>query len=190
MGRRRSLKWSAWAVVLAMAGMAVDGFAESGVSGELGVTWEVDGSEISTADQVRVSVRAEAPVGYEIDLGDSEADFGEFSVVSKVRDESRLTGGGTRKVEMVRWILEPFLPGEYEVPAMTVTAWVLEREEGALKVLTRAVPIRVNSLLPGETKELDIKELTGAPGARGRGWWFMLVVALACGGVGGWRQLV
>jgi hypothetical protein len=189
MGRRRSLGLPAWAVALVMAGMAADGFAESGASGELTVTWEVDGSEISTADQVRVSVRAEAPADYEIDLGDSDADFGEFSVVSKVRDEPRLTGGGKRKVETVRWVLEPFLPGEYEVPAMTVTARVLEREDNPLEVVTEAVPIRVNSLLPGETKELDIKDLTGAPGAGGQGWWIILVVALACGGLGGWLVL-
>jgi hypothetical protein len=69
--------------------------------------------------------------------------------------------------------LEPFLPGEYEIPALTA------RFGEDVTIETEPVTVTVQSVLPPEAGEApDIKEIA-PPVSLSRGWWWLWVLAVA-----------
>ncbi|MEM7147338.1 MAG: hypothetical protein AAF591_19645 [Verrucomicrobiota bacterium] len=148
------------------------------------VSREIDRDALNTAEELRVTVHVEAPAGYAIDFGESEADFGEFAVIHRIETGPQLQSGGRRLAASVTWVLEPFLAGGYEVPAMIVRG-ENPASGDALSFELEAVPIEVRSLLPPETKNLDIRGLAPAE-SRGQGWWWGLVIVGVIGGFAYW----
>lgn len=145
----------------AVSANAVLGMAESG---GLEVFREVDREVMNTSDRLRVTIRVEAPADHRVFYEEDEADFGEFDVLHRIEEEERLTAGGSRRVRATTWVLEPFLAGDYTVPAMVVHAVPEEGGEGVSFELD-AKPIEVKSLLPAETQDLDIRPLVSPSGS-------------------------
>ena len=112
---------------------------------------------------------------------DSDGGFGEFAVVRDEEVSERLLDGG--RVQRVReYVLQPFLPGEYELPPLTVTI------NDSDSISSEALTIPVESVLPDpETADLlDIAEPLDMPAP----WWWWalgtLLLAVAAGAAWWW----
>ena len=141
----------------------------------------LDRSSLTTAESAVLRLAVEADEGATVAFPDSEAGFGEFAVVRDEEVSERLLDGG--RVERVReYVLQPFLPGEYELPPLTVTL------NDSDSISSEALTIPVESVLPDpETADLlDIAEPLDMPAP----WWWWalgaLLLAVAAGGAWWW----
>jgi hypothetical protein len=109
------------------------------------VTVDVNRLELNAAQHVRLAITAEVPPGYTLAWPAAEAKLGEFSVGSRSEAPARLRAG--RVSQSLTFTLEPFLPGEYTIPAMEIAyARIGSRDTGTVK--TDPVAVRVVSLIP------------------------------------------
>ena len=136
----------------------------------------LDRSSLSTAESVVLRLAVEADEGATVTFPDSDGGFGEFAVVRDEEVSERLLAGG--RVRRVReYVLQPFLPGEYELPPLTVTL------NDSDSISSEALTIPVESVLPDpETADLlDIAEPLDMPAP----WWWWalgtLLLAVAAG---------
>lgn len=141
----------------------------------------LDRSSLSTAESVVLRLAVEADEGATVTFPDSDGGFGEFAVVRDEEVSERLLDGG--RVQRVReYVLQPFLPGEYELPPLTVTL----NDSGSIS--SEALTIPVESVLPDpETADLrDIAEPLDMPAP----WWWWalgtLLLAVAAGAAWWW----
>ena len=141
----------------------------------------LDRSSLTTAESAVLRLAVEADEGAAVDFPDSEGGFGEFAVVRDEEVSERLLDGG--RVEHVReYVLQPFLPGEYELPPLTVTL------NGSDSISSEALTIPVESVLqdPETADLLDIAEPLDMPAP----WWWWalgtLLLAVAAGAAWWW----
>ena len=140
-----------------------------------------DRSSLTTAESAVLRLAVEADEGATVAFPDSEDGFGEFAVVSDQAISERLLDGG--RVERIReYVLQPFLPGDYELPPLTVTL------DGSDSIVSESITIPVESVLeePETADLLDIAEPVDVPVP----WWWwalgMLLLALAAGAAVWW----
>ncbi|MYB52537.1 MAG: protein BatD [Acidobacteriia bacterium] len=129
----------------------------------------LDRSSLTTAESALLRLAVEADEGAAVAFPDSGDGFGEFAVVRDEEVSERLLDGG--RVERVReYVLQPFLPGDYELPPLTVTL------NGSDSISSEALTIPVESVLPDpETADLlDIAEPLDIPAP----WWWWALGAL------------
>ena len=141
----------------------------------------LDRSSLSTAESAVLRLAVEADEGATVAFPDSEDGFGEFAVVSDQAVSERLLDGG--RVERIReYVLQPFLPGDYELPPLTVTL------DGSESISSEALTVPVQSVLedPESADLLDIAEPVDVP----LPWWWwalaILLLALAAGAALWW----
>lgn len=141
----------------------------------------LDRSSLSTAESAVLRLAVEADEGATVAFPDSDGGFGEFAVVRDEEVSERLLDGG--RVQRVReYVLQPFLPGEYELPPLTVTL------NDSDSISSEALTIPVESVLPDpETADLrDIAEPLDMPAP----WWWWavgtLLLAVAAGAAWWW----
>ena len=141
----------------------------------------LDRSSLSTAESAVLRLAVEADEGATVTFPDSDGGFGEFAVVRDEEVSERLLDGG--RVQRVReYVLQPFLPGEYELPPLTVTL------NDSDSISSEALTIPVESVLPDpETADLrDIAEPLDMPAP----WWWWavgtLLLAVAAGAAWWW----
>ena len=108
------------------------------------VRLRVDRLRITTAQVVRVEVEVDAPEGVAVRLPDPEqfADSG-FQVAPRTEPPALVDDGRTRYLRRFR--LEPFLAGDYPIPALAV-GWLAPGGEPA-GLSTGAVTVQVSSVL-------------------------------------------
>ena len=108
------------------------------------VRLRVDRLRITTAQVVRVEVEVDAPEGVAVRLPDPEqfADSG-FQVAPRTEPPALVDDGRTRHLRRFR--LEPFLAGDYPIPALAV-GWLAPGEEPA-GLSTAALTVEVSSVL-------------------------------------------
>lgn len=126
----------------------------------------LDRSSLTTAESALLRLAVEADEGAAVAFPDSGEGFGEFAVERDEEVSERLLDGG--RVERVReYVLQPFLPGDYELPPLTVTL------NGSDSISSEALTIPVESVLPDpETADLlDIAEPLDIPAPW---WWWAL----------------
>lgn len=143
-------------------------------SGRLEVT--LDRSSLTTAESALLRLIVEAGEGDTVSFPDSEDGFGEFAVVSDEAVSERLLDGG--RLEHIReYVLQPFLPGEYELPPLTVTL------NGSDTISSETLTIPVESVLqnPESADLLDIAAPVDMPAPW---WWWALLVLLLAVAVG------
>lgn len=134
------------------------------------LTLSLDRESMTTADSVLLRLEVECAESDEVGFPDSPDRIGEFAVIREDSLPARLVDGG-RVARGRDYLLQPFLPGEYEVPALEVTLNETSR------VSTEPVKLAVQSVLEdAQTAELrDITEPVDMP----LPWWWWGAIGLA-----------
>ncbi len=165
--------------------------------GPVAVRLRVDRLRITTAQIVRVEVEVDAPEGVAVRLPEPEqfADSG-FQVAPRTEPPALVDDGRTRHLRRFR--LEPFLAGDYPIPALAV-GWLAPGGEPA-GLSTAALTVEVSSVLgnaAGPEEALPELREVGDPIRAPLRWWrpalagaaALAVVAAAVAAVR-WRRRV
>ena len=130
----------------------------------------LDRESLTTAESVLLRLEIECAEDDEVEFPVAQDGIGEFAVVEEARLPDRLRDGG-RVVRGREYVLQPFLPGEYEVPALEVTL------NESSQVSTEPVKLAVRSVLddPQSAELRDITEPVDIPVP----WWWWVVLGLA-----------
>jgi hypothetical protein len=133
-------------------------------AGPLSVELSKDRESMNVAESLLISLDATAPSSVSVELPRPGDKLGNFSVVSVADEPAMFVAAGTKTRVVRRITLEPFLPGEYTLPALEVHWLRLDTGESGV-VRTTPETIKVVSLLPeaAQTNDADIKTLD--PGA-------------------------
>src|SRR5262249_27955541 len=119
------------------------------------------------------------PDGYTITPPTIGESLGNFYVNARDERPARLEEGGGKLISDLSYTLEPFLAGEYTIPALDITyAKIGGGETGSLS--TEPLKIQVTSLLPDDAK-LDPGPSRTVMNARAPGSWVGLAVIGAVG---------
>lgn len=151
--------------------------------GPLRVDLKVERSKISVADRLRVVLEATAPESEAVELPDRTEKLGEFAVTDSRTIQPRLLEDG-RVLYRRSYVLEPFLPGEYKLPPLTVRH--AERhpqaatppEASTEAISTEEISIEVASMLPENDQPPRIKEIAD-PVEMPAPWWPWAAAAVA-----------
>ncbi|MCK5674774.1 MAG: hypothetical protein KAH95_15450, partial [Spirochaetales bacterium] len=129
-------------------------YAKDFSKGPVSLEMEVDQTEINTSGQLTIILRAKAGDEWKPSFPEP-GDLGEFKVLSVKDTIPRLEEDGS--IGIIRTIeLKPFLSGDYEIPSLTLD---YTKGENSGVLLTTPVQIKVTTLLPENTENLEIKEL-------------------------------
>ena len=183
-----------WHVVLALVLAAVthscgaSGPSESDLAsaitqthemGDLRLELTLDKASLTTVQTALLRLQIECPEGDSIDFPNLNDGLGEFALLQVRTLPTRLLEGG-RVVHGREYELQPFLPGEYEVPAMTVVSG------GAGEISTDPLKVSVESVLedPQSAELRDIADPVDMPVP----WWVLaaLVACTAVAALGWW----
>ena len=162
-------------------------------SGTVAVTIEVNAGNITVADQLELAVEVIAGEQQRVVFPDVEDKLGEFRVTGTRVDDPKLLDGG-RVARRQTYVLEPFLPGEYEIPELTIGfSGEGGGEDSQQSIKTDPIGIEVRSLLPDSEEEPDIKEASGPlemPGVDAWVYWLAgaAVFIAAAAGYFLWRR--
>jgi hypothetical protein len=160
-------------------------------AGPIRVELSVSRESMNIAESLAVTLEVAAPSSVRVELPRLGDKLGNFSV-SSVSDEPALSepaGAGTQTRCVRRITLEPFLPGDYTMPAMEIHWRRVDSDESGV-ARTTPETIRVVSLLPeaAQGADADLKTLdTGTirdrytPASAGR---WGPVTLVACAGLG------
>lgn len=127
-------------------------------NGPVTFTVRASASTIDTAQNLRLTLVTKSTAGWTARLPGVGKKLGNFSVASRTVRQPRLSGSATTERE-VQYELEPFLPGTYVIPPLSVSA-----TNGTTTETIASDPIRiaVTSLIPkGATRPLKLKALAG-----------------------------
>lgn len=160
-------------------------------SGAVRLVVRVARAEIRVGERFEVELEARTDREHDLVLGAMAGPGDELRVVS-VRDSAPRRAGDGTLVLVRRVTLEPFLDGEYTIPAMTVTCTALAGADGkAMAVVSEPVRVRVVSNLTeaerGEAAKLDVgavRAILPAPDESGRSWLWVGVGGVAAGVMG------
>lgn len=170
-------------------GGSSDGAEAAGFSQSVGkqgaeLTLHLDRQAMTTADGAVLRLAVECAESDTIEFPDVDGGIGEFAVVGDQPLPPRLLEGG-RVTRAREYELQPFLPGEYEVPALTVVL------NGTVELTTDPLTVDVRSVIDDpESAELrDIGEPVDVPVP----WWQWAALATALAAVLGglawwWRR--
>lgn len=151
----------------------------------------VDRSAITTVDRLTLRVSLVTPVGVAAKLPDIADDIGGFSAIARNDEIPRVSvdaNGGATLVLARTLTLEPFLAGEYTIPALEARVGPPSSER---VVKSEPIVVKVSSVIPSgeEPKEAEARGVLD-PAKRGLPAWMLIAGALACGLVGAgvaWR---
>ncbi|NLF25776.1 MAG: hypothetical protein GX589_09010 [Deltaproteobacteria bacterium] len=144
--------------------------------GPVKYTLRLSRREISVVDQEHLQLEVQAPEDYEVSFPDLGSALGEFKVADYTSPPPRLGQAGML-VHQRNYLLEPFLAGEYKVPALVV----IFRQSGQEQSLSsEELSVKVVSVLEEGDGELALKEIDAPllmPRELRWWWWLVLVVA-------------
>jgi len=156
---------------------AIQAAPEQTVSaGPIEASLKLDRASLNVAESLMATLTVKAASGVRVSLPPVEAKLGGFTVISAVNEPLRTvaTGEGEEQLIVRRYTLEPFLPGDYNFPALEIRWQKSAAESGVAR--TAEVKVVVDSLLPKQTgaeaKPLDpgtIREAYTPPVERGAG---------------------
>ncbi len=120
---------------------------------------ELDRSEITIADRFSLTISVTIDEAYEVELPPAGEKLAGFGIVDYHTTPPELVENKKKKI-IRSYLLEPFLSGEYTIPAMTVRFWKSgEKKKEAHTLKTEDIPIKVTSLLPATLKDMKIHDI-------------------------------
>ncbi|MEW6291527.1 MAG: DUF4381 family protein [Thermodesulfobacteriota bacterium] len=119
-------------------------------SGQLSVQLTLSSPQISMAEHLHLTLTATAPEDFAVSFPEFTDSVGDFTLAGTTSAPKELTGGQIRQGRTLT--LAPYLPGEYAIPAMIVSAKDQQTPAQQAEVTFPARTIPVTSLLDkGET---------------------------------------
>ena len=139
------------------------GYSDTYSQGQYSLTQRINKKEITVADQVRIVLETTTPENTEVKFPQYKKSLGDFTLIDSQADPPRLTGAGDamRIIHTVTYLVEPYLPGSYNIPEMAVT--YTDKLDNTINdtVVTEEKQISVKSLLPNEGAEVELKDIRG-----------------------------
>jgi hypothetical protein len=139
----------------------------------------VGAERITVADRVEMTLEATAEEGREIRFPEAADKLGEFTVAGVRTEPPQLVEGDRVRLRRT-YELEPFLAGDYEIPALAVGFGP------GVELRTEPVKVRVDSVLPESPGRPELKEIVPPVGLPGFPAWGYGGVALALAAAAGW----
>jgi hypothetical protein len=127
--------------------------------GPLSCIVDIDKSEITIADRLNLTITAIIDENYEVELPATGDKLSEFGIVDYHTSAPELTDDHKKKISR-SYALEPFLSGEYTIPAMMVRFWkTTEQGKDDHSLETEEIKISVKSLLPDNFKDMKLHDI-------------------------------
>ena len=124
-------------------------------AGEVSVELRSSASAISTAERLALTLSVDAPFDHRVTIPDQDRDFGAFTLISASPPQRRRFDSGLRHTRS--FVLEPFLAGDYEIPALTV--WTTDAFGQQTRHETTPMNIPVRSVIHGTPAEAEMMPL-------------------------------
>ncbi len=160
--------------------------------GPLTVHVRADKAKMTIAGTLLLEFEATIEPGYEVHMPKVDAMLENFGIVDWENLGDRLDPNNN-VVSRYQYRLEPFLSGNYSLPAFTFEFYdVNSPEEKKYELTTEPVDIEVTSLLGEQRAELeiaDIEDVVAMPKETSYWWIWLLVVAAAGAGFVFWLYL-
>ena len=143
---------------------------------------DVDKSEITIADRLNLKITVDIDETYEVKLPPIGEKLAEFGIVDYHTTAPELSKKG-RKTISRSYVLEPFLSGDYTIPAMKIRFWKSgETDKDVHRLETEAIPISVKSLLPETLKDMKLHDIR-PPVSLPQSMTIWIWTAAVCGGL-------
>jgi hypothetical protein len=137
----------------------IPGIHKSYVRGPATCLLDVNKSEITTADRLKLVITVITDPAYEAEIPSLGATLDRFTIEEDHTPAPELTADSRTKISR-SYVLEPFLPGEYTLPAMTIHFWKSgQRTRKIRDITTEALSIKVNSLLPKNPGTIKLHDI-------------------------------
>ena len=136
--------------------------------------------KISTAEQVALELESRAGEAWRVAFPEIAEELGEFRVSAREAERRRLERDGSLTVTRA-YTLEPFLPGAYQIPPLTLD-FGEAGEEFSFSLSSEPIVVEVSSVLPPTLGEQDLEEIAGPDRLASRRWlWIGGGAAVAAG---------
>lgn len=126
--------------------------------GPLTLMVKVDKKEITIAERLQFVLEATSPEEYTVEFPKFGEKLEEFGIVNFTSEPLRLVDGSKTSLRK-SYELEPFLSGDYKIPAMKFSFYSKDSPGKKHELDTEVLEIKVKSLLPEKVAELEIKEI-------------------------------
>ncbi|MDA1313048.1 MAG: LPXTG cell wall anchor domain-containing protein [Acidobacteria bacterium] len=176
--RRRLLLFALLAVALTAGCSSEDAASsqqtftveKSYAANDLAVTLRLSATEITASDRIVLELEATAPEGEPVVFPEfADNKLGEFQIAASRRSAPRLVDQGRVQVTQT-YELEPFLPGDYPIPP-------IEIKHAADALTTEQIAAKVNSVLPADVPDPDIKDIAPPIDLPGTPPWVYALIA-------------
>jgi len=137
----------------------------------------LDRTSALAAENINLTLKVRLPESAEVEFPTFDQKLGEFRVSGRKLDAPGLVGPDQIE-RTAHYVLEPNLPGEYELPAITVKFSGKSPGE-ATGLVTDPVKIEIKSVLPDSVSEPEIKDVLSVVGSRSRIIYLMAAALLA-----------
>ena len=149
---------------------------------------DLDKQELTIAEQLNFSLTVIFDEACDIMLPEIGEKLDQFGIVSYQTEPPELTADNRSRIRR-SYVLEPFLSGEYTIPAMTIQFQEKGHPDDPVhEIETEPVKVTVNSLLPENFEEMslhDIKPPVALPKSHALWFWiagsvgFLLIAGIA-----------
>ncbi len=151
----------------------------------------LDKTKLTIADTVLLQFEATLQPGYKIEMPRVDKVLENFGIVDW-DDLGEKLDAKNHVVTTYQYKLEPFLSGNYEIPAFTFKFHDANDPNATHELASEPVPVEVTSLLGDQRAKLVLEDIEGVvemPKPAGR-WWLWILVALVVAAVpAGWLLL-
>jgi hypothetical protein len=139
------------------------GFSQSYVQGQLTLDQRTGEKEITIAEQLKVVLETSVPENMEVEFPAYSTSLGDFTLIDVKNHPARMAGTGSniRVIHVATYFLEPYLPGTYTIPKMTVTFIDRDNDAEFTQLVTEELEIAVKSLLDKDNGSVEIKDIRG-----------------------------
>ncbi len=153
--------------------------------GPLSVHVRLDKNQLTIAETLWLEFETTIEPGYEVNMPNVDGVLKDFGIVDWQNLGNRLDANDNI-VSTYRYRLEPFLSGEFAIPAFTFEFRDVNQPDGeTYELVTEPIDVEVSSLLGEDRSRLviaDIEEVVDMP-AESSLWWLLLLIIPAAGGL-------